>query len=164
MAVEYYLELDGIQGESQKTGSENQIEIHSWSWGANNSSSVGFGTGSGTGKVSISSMNIMQDVDTASAKLFQKCCDGTHIANGKLHCWEAGGDNNKVEYLLYEMAEIFVDNVQWGGSGASGKPSETVSFSFNQVVITYYPQNADGTKGDKQQAGWNVGKNAAAAS
>jgi len=164
MAVEYYLELDGIQGESTKTGYENQIEISSFSWGASNPSSVVQGTGSGAGKVTISDFSVMKSLDTASAKLFQKCCDGSHIDTGKVHCCESGGDGNKVEYLTYEFQEVFVDNVQWSGSeGANVKPSESVSFSFKQVCVTYYPQNADGTKGDKQQAGWNVATNAAAA-
>jgi len=162
MATEYYLELDGIEGESTKTGNENQVEIDSFNWGAANPTSVSQGTGSGAGKVSISEFIVQKSVDKASAKFFQKCCDGTHIATAKVHIYEAGGDGNKVEYLTYEFQEVFVSSVHWSGGG-SVKPSESVSFSFKQINVTYWPQSADGTKGDKQQGGWNVATNAAAA-
>ena len=46
MGIEIFLKLDGITGESQKSGAEGWIEIFSFSNGASNPSSVAFGTGS----------------------------------------------------------------------------------------------------------------------
>ena len=43
--------IDGMSGESQKSGAEGWIEIFSFSNGASNPSSVAFGTGSGAGEV-----------------------------------------------------------------------------------------------------------------
>ena len=162
MSVEMFLKLDGIDGESQKDGHTGEIEILSFSNGASNPSSVGMGSGSGAGKVDLSSINFQKLVDKASAKLFLKCCDGTHIATGKLTCREAGG-TSPVEYYTYDLEECFIDNVSWGGAQGGGKPSESVSMSFKKIVVTYYPQNADGSKGDKMVGGWDVGTNKAAA-
>ena len=50
---DFYLQIDGIEGESEATGFEKQIQIESWSIGANNAGSSGLGTGLGTGKVSM---------------------------------------------------------------------------------------------------------------
>ena len=34
MAVDYFLKLDGIEGESADSNHKNEIQIMSWSWGA----------------------------------------------------------------------------------------------------------------------------------
>ena len=54
MAVDYFLDLDGIQGESQDEKFKDKIQVLSWSWGASNVSSVAGTGGSGTGKVDMS--------------------------------------------------------------------------------------------------------------
>jgi len=159
MAIEIFLRLDGIDGESQKTGHENEIEIFSFSNGASNPSSVAFGTGSGAGKVDLSSISLQKQLDIASPKLFTNCCNGSHIATGKMTCREAGG--TPLEYFTYEMEEIFVDSISWGGAAGGGKPSESVSISYKKITVTYVPQNADGSGGTKLPAIWNVQKNAA---
>jgi type VI secretion system secreted protein Hcp len=162
MALEIFLKLDGITGESQKDGHQDEIEIFSFSNGASNTSSVAMGTGSGAGKVDLSSISFQKQVDTASPQLFQACCSGKHIATGKLTCREAGGDST-VDYFTYDLSEVFIDSVSWGGAeGGGGKPSESVSLSAKKLVVTYLPQNADGTQGTKQQGGWDVSLNKAA--
>ena len=40
MAVDYYLKLDGIEGESVNAKFKNQIQLLSWNWGASQVSSV----------------------------------------------------------------------------------------------------------------------------
>jgi type VI secretion system secreted protein Hcp len=162
MGIEIFLTLDSIKGESQKDGAQGWIEIFSFSNGASNPSSAAFGTGSGAGKVDLSSISLQKQVDSASPKLFLNCCNGNHIATGTLMCREAGG-NSPVVYYQYDLKEVFIDSISWGGAAGGGKPSESLSLSYKQVLMTYYPQNADGSKGDKMQNGWNVGTNKAAA-
>lgn len=164
MSVEIFLKLDGIEGESEKKDAENQIEVFSFSNGASNPSSVSFGTGSGAGKVDISSLSLQKQLDKASPKLFLACCKGTHIATGTMIVREATGDDNPKIYFQYDMKEVFVDSISWGGAAGGGKPSESISLSFKQIEITYWPQKADGTLGDKIPAGWNVAQNAVAQS
>jgi type VI secretion system secreted protein Hcp len=161
MSAEIFLKLDGVEGESQAKGHENEIEIFSFSWGASNPSNVGRGTGSGAGKVDISSLSLQKQVDNASAKLFQQCCAGKHFATGTLTVREAGGDA-PVEYYVADMTEVFIDSVSWGGAAGGGKPSESVSISFATIKITYIPQKADGSKGTKQEGSWSIPKNIAA--
>ena len=162
MAVEIFLKLDGIDGESQKDGHTKEIEIFSYSHGASNPSSVMSGTGSGAGKVDLSSINLQKQVDTASPKLFQFCCNGKHIATGKITVREAGGEK-PVEYLTYDLTEVFIDSISWGGAAGGGKPSESVSMSFKKIVQTYLPQQADGTPGTKMVGGWDTAAGKAAA-
>ena len=86
MAVEIFLSIDGITGESQKTNAAGWIEIFSFSNGASNPSSVAFGTGSGAGKVDISSISLQKQLDIASPNLFLNCCNGTHASHRVHDC------------------------------------------------------------------------------
>jgi type VI secretion system secreted protein Hcp len=152
MAVEMFLDIDGVQGEAQAKDFTNKIDIFSFSWGAHNPSSVATGTGSGAGKVSISSMTIQKVVDKASAKLFLACCQGKHYSKGKLTVREAGGDN-PVEYLVYDFTQLFIDSMSWGGASGGDKPSESISFSFASVKMTYQEQQAAGSGEKSGEAG-----------
>ncbi|HJY05789.1 MAG TPA: type VI secretion system tube protein Hcp [Bryobacteraceae bacterium] len=158
MAVEIFLKIDGVTGESKANGHAGEIEVFSFSLGASNPSSVAYGHGSGAGKVDISSLSIQKQVDNASAKLFQNCASGKHFGTGTLVVREAGGDK-PVEYYKLEMAECFIDSVSWGGSAGGGKPSESVAMSFSSLKITYFPQNEDGSQGTQQQGSWDIKKN-----
>jgi type VI secretion system secreted protein Hcp len=160
MAVEIFLKLDGIDGESEKTGAEKYIEIFSFSNGASNPSSVAFGTGSGAGKVDISSLSLQKQLDKSSTALFANCCSGKHIAKGSMIVREATGDTTTKTYYQYEMTEVFVDSISWGGAAGGGKPSESVSLSAKSLKISYWVQKADGTLEGPVYAGWDVSKNA----
>jgi len=162
MAQEIFLKLDGIDGESTKDSHENEIEISSVTMGGSNASTVGYGTGSGAGKVDLSAINFTKQTDKASPLLFAKLCDGTHIASGKVTFREAGGQS-PVEFLTYDLTECFVTSWNLAGADAGGKPMENVSLTYKKIVVTYFPQNADGTVGDKVPAGWDIGTGKAAA-
>ena len=156
MGVEAYLKLDGITGESGKSGAEGWIEIFSFSNGASNPSSVHLGTGSGAGKVDLSSLSIQKQLDKASPFMFANCCSGKHIATGTLMVREATGDTGGTKtFFQYDMTECFIDSISWGGAQGGGKPSESVSMSFKSLMVTYWPQNEDGTMGTQIPKGWN---------
>ena len=147
MAFDTFLLIDGVEGESTDEAHKGEIEIYSFSWGASNPATIGSATsGSGAGKVSISGFNVMKKTDKASALLFKNCCTGTHFATAKVTLRKAGGE--KVEYLVYDFEEVYVDAVQWSGStGGDDTPTESVSFTFGKVSATYKPQLPDGSLG-----------------
>ena len=59
---------------------------------------------------------------------------------------KAGGDN-PVEYLVYDMDEVFITNVSTSGSDGGGIATESVSLNFAKMTVTYTEQNADGSAG-----------------
>jgi len=161
MGIEIYLKLDGITGESTKSGAEGWIEVFSFSNGASNHSSVAFGTGSGAGKVDLSSISLQKMLDISSPYLFANCCAGNHIATGQMIVREATGDTTTKVYFQYDMTEVFVDSISWGGAAGGGKPSESLSLSSKSLMVTYTPQNSDGTLGSAIPKGWSQTTNAA---
>lgn len=152
MAVDYFLKLDGIEGESLDEKHKNEIQIMSWSWGANNVSSVSGTGGSGAGKVSLSDFNIMTNFDKATPKFFKSVCAGTHIKAGTMSAIKAGADGKP--YLKVDFKELFVTALQM--SGSSEIPTVSVSFSYNEIKIDYSTQNEQGNLTSTGPVGYDL--------
>lgn len=161
MAFDAYLKIDGVDGEVTAKGMEKWIEIYSFSFGASNPTSVSSSGGSGmsAGKVSVSSFNFMKKLDKASANIFQACCTGKHFTKGTLHLRKAGGDAGQGVFLEYLLTPIFVESVQWSGSsGGDDTPTESVSFNFGKIELTYNTLDAKGSPTKAGQAAWDLVK------
>ena len=140
MAVDYYLKLDGIEGEAVTTGFEKQIQLLSFSWGGSQTTSVAGTGGSGAGKVDLSDLSVMKMYDKASPQLFKSMVSGTHIKTGVLSATKAGGGGKP--FLKISLGELFVTSLQ--DSASSEIPTESVSFSYNTIKIEYSTQNDQG--------------------
>jgi type VI secretion system secreted protein Hcp len=161
MAADIFLELDGIEGESQDKTFTNKIDIHSFSWGLNNSASGHTGGGSGTGIANVGDLTVSKYADKATNKLIFFCYNGDHIGKGKLHVRKAGG-TDKVEYLTYDMTEVFITNFsQSDSSGGADLASEAITLNFSKLDITYNPQQAGGSAAETVHVAIDIkGKNA----
>jgi len=140
MAVDYFLKLDGIQGESQDANHKDEIQIMSWSWGASQVSSVAGTGGSGAGKADLSDFSIMTYFDKSTPKLFKSICAGQHIKSGTMSAIKSGADGKP--YLKVDFKELFVSGLQI--SGSSEVPTVSLSFSYNEIKIDYSTQNEQG--------------------
>jgi type VI secretion system secreted protein Hcp len=140
MAVDYFLKLDGIEGESADSNHKNEIQLMSWSWGASQVSSVAGTGGSGAGKADLSDFSLMTYFDKATPKFFKSIGAGTHIASGTLSAVKSGAQGKP--YLKVDFAEIFVTSLQI--SGSSEVPTVAISFTYNEIKIDYSVQDEKG--------------------
>jgi len=141
MAVDFFLKLDSIQGESLDDKHKDWIQLTSWSWGASQVSSVAGTGGSGAGKADLSDFSVMKFVDKATLPLFKSICEGKHIATGTMEAVKSGATDKK-PFLKVDFKELFVTSLQTAGS--SEIPHESVSFSYNEIAIEYSQQNEKG--------------------
>jgi type VI secretion system secreted protein Hcp len=154
---DFYLKIDGIDGESTKKGVENQIELLSWQWGETNSGSMAHGTGGGTGRVSMQDFSFTMTINKATPKLMLACANGEHIKSAILTCREAGKEQQP--YLVIKFTEILISSYQIGGSaGDDHKPVDHVSFNYTKVEWEYKAQKADGTLDSPVKAGFDLKK------
>jgi type VI secretion system secreted protein Hcp len=159
-AVDYFLKIDGITGESQDSKHAGEIEILSWSWGENQSGSFAKGGGGGSGKVAMQDFHVTKLTDKASPKLFLECATGQHIPTVVLTCRKAG--KNQMEFLKITFKEVLVSSFQSGGSAGSDLlPVDQVSFNFAIIQWEYKEQLATGVLGGAVTAGYNQQTNAA---
>ena len=140
MAVDFFLKLDAINGESLDANHKDEIQLSSWSWGGTQVSSVSAGGGAGAGKVSLGDLHVVKTYAVASVPLFKALLTGTHIKTGVLTACKAGG--NGQPFLKVSLEELFITSIQ--SSGSDEVPTESVSFSYNKVKVEYSKQNAQG--------------------
>src|SRR5262249_20296840 len=94
-AVDYFLKIDGIDGESQDHKHKGEIDLLSWSWGEHQSGTHGAGGGGGAGKVSMGDFHFVMHINKASPKLMLACADGEHIRKAVLTCRKAGTEQQE---------------------------------------------------------------------
>jgi type VI secretion system secreted protein Hcp len=157
-AVDYFLKIEGIAGESQDHKHKDEIQIESWSWGENNSGSHASGAGGGAGKVQMQDFHFTMSENKASPLLMLACAGGDHIKKAQLTCRKAGKDQQ--EFLVIKFTDLLVSSFQTGGS-AHGDiiPLNQISLNFSKIEYEYKPQKADGTLDSPAKAGWDVKAN-----
>jgi type VI secretion system secreted protein Hcp len=155
MAVDYFLKLDGIDGESSDSNHKNEIQLMSFSWGASQVTSVAGTGGSGAGKADLSDFSVMTYFDKATPKFFKSIGAGTHIKSGTMTANKSGGQGKP--FLKVDFKELFVTSLQI--SGSSEIPSVSVSFSYNEIKIDYSVQNDQGNLASTGAVTYNVKEN-----
>jgi type VI secretion system secreted protein Hcp len=158
MAVDMFLKLDGVTGESQDKVHGKEIDVLAWSWGMANSGTAHVGGGAGSGKVQVQDLSFTKYVDCSSPKLMLNCCNGQHFKDALLTVRKAGG-KGPVEYIKIKMETVLIAAVTTGGSGAEDRLSENVTLNFGQVSVDYTPQKADGTADTAVPFGWDIAAN-----
>jgi type VI secretion system secreted protein Hcp len=155
MAVDYFLKLDGIDGESADSKFSGWIQIQSFSWGASQVSSVAGTGGSGAGKADLSDFSILTHFDKATPKFFKAITTGQHIKSGSMNAVKSGAEGKP--YLKVDFKELFVTSLQI--SASSEIPTTSISFSYNEIKIDYSTQNEQGNVTSTGAITYNVKSN-----
>jgi type VI secretion system secreted protein Hcp len=153
--VDYFLKIDGIDGESLQKGHEKEIELMSFSWGESNAGSFAGNMGGGSGKVSMQDFHYTVPINRSSPKLFLACATGEHIKSATLTCRKAG--KTQQEFLKWKFTDLLISSYNTGGSGgADVLPIDQVSFNFTKIEISYAPQKQDGSLDAAIPAGYDL--------
>jgi type VI secretion system secreted protein Hcp len=159
MAVDMFLDIPGVEGESVDKTYAKKIDVLNFQWGLSQSGSFHLGTGGGAGKVSVRDIQIEKMVDNASANLMFHCASGKHLSSARLIVRKAAGDS-PVDYFIIEMTNVLVAGLETLGVKGNDIPRESVTLNFAQVKFIYKTQQDDGSPGPDSTFGWDVQKNA----
>ncbi len=158
--VDYFLKIDGIQGESASQKHKGEIEILSWSWGETQTGVHAGGGGAGFGKVQVGPFHFTAHSSLASPKLFLACANGQHIQKAVLTA--ARQVKGKAQdFLIWTLSEVIVTSFQIGASDADALPVDAFDLDFGKIEVDYKPIKADGSLGSPEKAGWDVKSNKA---
>jgi type VI secretion system secreted protein Hcp len=138
MAVNAFLKLDGIEGESTDHKHKGEIELESFSFGASNSSTVG-GKGGGEGKVSLEDFSFTAKVGPQSSQLFQHLLDSRRIQSGTLTV-----NNGKEVETIVMLGDVLVSGYKESldvtvacdrdrDDQKNNVPMESVSLNFAKI-------------------------------
>jgi type VI secretion system secreted protein Hcp len=175
--VDYFLKIDGIEGESTDDRHKGEIEIESFSWGATQTGAAAHGGGGGAGKVSMQDFHFTTRVSKASPTLFLSCATGQHMKTAILTARKAGGEQQ--EFLKYTLSDVLITSYKQQGSpgeepsqpppvgdttgqvaaaavsSGGDLPVDSFSLDFAKIEFQVTTQRADGSAGDAVTASWD---------
>jgi type VI secretion system secreted protein Hcp len=151
-AVDYFLKIDGIEGESTDAKHAGWLDVDSWSWGESQPQQPATGSGAGVGKVHFQEFHFTTRVSKASPKLFLACASGQHIKQAQLVGRKVG--KSQQDFLTWTLSDVLVAAYQTGGT-EQALPLDSVSLNFSKVSVAYKAQKADGSLDTAVTAGWD---------
>lgn len=155
-AVDYFLKIDGITGESQDAKHKGEIDLVSFSWGESQQASSA-GAGGGAGKVHMQDLHVVMRENKASPQLMLACASGQHLKSAVLTARRSGAQQQ--DFLVYTFKDLVVSSFATAGVADQPAPLDQVSFGFGQIVVEYHPQKPDGSLDAVVHAGWDVKAN-----
>ena len=157
MAIDSFLKLGTLKGESVVKGFEDQIQLLSWGWGMTQSGTTHTASGGGAGKVDVSDLQISKHVDAASPMLALACCKGTHYDSATLTMRKAGG--TALEYVTITLTDLIVTSYSVSEGGGGDLLTDTFTLNFAKYKYSFQPQDNKGAKkGGAIDATWDIAK------
>ncbi len=160
MAIDVYLYIDGIKGESADDRHKDWIECKSVNWGVEQPKSATASTGGGhtAERCEHRDIVITKLADLSSPILLQTCSAGKTIPKAKFEFMRADAQGERVKYF-----EIEIDNVLIGEVTPSVSEGdilgEQVGFKFSKVRWKYTQQRISGGAGGNTSGGWDLSSN-----
>ena len=157
MALDMFMKIGALKGESADAKHPGEIDVLAWSWGMSNSGSTHQGSGSGAGKVNVQDISFTKYIDKSSPDLVLAACNGKHFDKATLVVRKAG--EKPLEYLTITMSDVIITSISTGGSGGEDRLTENVTLNFGIFKLDYVEQTKTGGTGDKPSVGWNIPTN-----
>jgi type VI secretion system secreted protein Hcp len=170
-AVDYFLKLDGIEGESQDSKHSKEVEIIKFHFKGHQAGTTGSATsGGGKGRVKLDDLIIWKKVDKSSPKAFLRCCSGEPVKKVVLTGRKAGKDQQ--DYFTITMTDCVISLFEYGQPPSEDgallpavqddwEALERIGFNYATIDYSYKEQKADGTLGGEIKGGWNATQNKA---
>jgi type VI secretion system secreted protein Hcp len=160
MAVDYYLQLDGIKGESADSKHKDWIECTCINWAITQPRSATASTGGGhtAERAELTDISIGKLIDVASPMLAQTCAAGKTISKAKLEFMRADGQGEPIKYFEVELENVLIGYVAPGFPSGSF-PVENIGLKFSKVRWKYTQQKIGGGSSGNTAGGWDLSTN-----
>ena len=157
MAMDMFIQIGDLKGESRDKTHKDKIDVLAWSWGISNSGTFHAGGGGGAGKANVQDLSFTKYIDKASPDLMLATCNGKHYPKATLIVRKAG--EKPLEYLTITLEEVLVTSLSTGGSGGEDRLTENVTLNFAKVTVDYKEQTPTGVAGATPSMSYDIAEN-----
>lgn len=160
MAIDVYLQVDGIKGESADSAHQGWIELSSAQWGVVQPRSATASTGGGhtAERCEHQALSLSKLADLASPILMQHCSMGKTISRAKLEFMRADGAGKPVRYYQVELENVMIASMTQMVHGGSIL-HDSISLRFSKIKWAYTQQKIGGGAGGNTVGGWDLAAN-----
>jgi type VI secretion system secreted protein Hcp len=161
MAIDVYLQIDGIKGESQDDKHKDWIEVTGVHWGVFQPRSATASTGGGhtAERAELDDISFSKLADLSSPTLAQTCAMGKTIPKAKLEFFRADAADARVKYFEIELENVLIGMIKPHMGGAESYLSEIVNLKFSKIKWKYTQQKISGGSGGNTAGGWDLATN-----
>jgi type VI secretion system secreted protein Hcp len=149
-AIDYFLRIDGIPGESADAKHKGEIDVLAFSWGVSGGAS---GSGRAAPKAVLDDLVVVARTSKASPLLWLACAQGKHIKSAVLTCRRAG--KAPQEFLKITLEDVLVASYELDGSDEE-PPLDQIALSYGKIVTEYTPVDASGKAQPPVKAAWDL--------
>jgi len=150
-AIDAFLKIDGVPGESQNANHQNEIEVLSFAWGVAPNDARKPVTCPTT-------FTINKLFDAASPPLALAALTKQRLGDARLTVERAGAEATEFDFLTITLGNVGVSRYQTGGSESDSALTESVELSFSTVTVEYTPQDSMGNAGTPKTLPYDVTK------
>lgn len=160
MAIDVYLQIDGIKGESTDSAHKDWIECKSVQFEVFQPKSATASTGGGHTAERCEHKDIMFSklTDLATPLLLQNCSSGKTIPKAKFEFMRADGGGTAIKYFEIELDNVLISDVAPSITEGSIL-TEMVGLKFSKVKWKYTQQKIGGGSGGNTSGGWDLSTN-----
>lgn len=160
MAIDVYLQIDGIKGESADDKHKDWIECSSVHWGVMQPKSATASTGGGhtAERAELNDILFTKLADMSSPILMQTCAAGKTIPKARLEFMRADGQGERIKYFEIELDNVLIGMVR-PGVEPGDIMKENVGLKFSKVRWKYTQQKIGGGSGGNTAGGWDLASN-----
>jgi type VI secretion system secreted protein Hcp len=160
MAIDVYLQIDGIKGESTDSAHKDWIECKSVQWEVLQPKSATASTGGGHTAERCEHKDIVltKIADLATPLLLQNCSSGKTIPKATFEFLRADGKGDRIKYFTIELTNLLISDVTPSVTEGSVL-TESVSLKYSQVKWKYVQQKIGGGSGGNTSGGWDLSTN-----
>jgi type VI secretion system secreted protein Hcp len=155
-AIDFFLKIDGIEGESADDRHAGEIDVDSWSWGVTHAAAPTVGSGASAGRPQPQDFTFVARISKASPSLFVSSASGEHLRSAVLSARRAGQTQ---EFLKLTMSEVRISSFRSVGGASDSPPMDEVSLAYTSLRVEYIVQRPDGRPGDTVADGWDFKTN-----
>ncbi|HEV7814862.1 MAG TPA: type VI secretion system tube protein Hcp [Janthinobacterium sp.] len=161
MAMDVYLQIEGIKSESQDDKHKDWIEVTGVHWGIHQPRSATASTGGGhtAERAELSDISFSKLADLSSPILAQHCAAGKTLPKAKLEFFRADGAGTRVKYFEVVLMNVLIGMVKPHLGGDESYLTETVNLKYSKINWTYTQQKIGGGSGGSTVGGWDLAAN-----
>lgn len=160
MAIDVYLQIDGIKGESTDSEHKDWIECSNVSWMVTQPCSA---TSSSSGghtaeRCYHTGIDLRKITDLSTPLLLQHCSMGKTIPKAKLEMYRADGKGSRVKYFAVELTNVLISDV--APEVFEGElMSEHLTLMYSKIQWKYTQQKIGGGSMGLTVGGWDLAVN-----
>lgn len=143
-AVDYFLKIDGVTGESRDSKHKGEIELLSFSWGASSSAHVATG-GHAAGRLSFQDLEFTKLFDKASPQIFLKLVNGATITSMTLSARKTTANTEfpNPDFMKIVFSSVLISFYKEQEPNTDVLTSEAVGALFKKMALTFIPPPTD---------------------